>query len=265
MTWEAINNNINNNFFLELENQRLYNKKERNIFKNWENKKNDWDEEKQVSRQKFLERKELGNEFINWEGREDINKEDDLWCKFGKYGSNNFCLTRKEYDFLNNHLKKSIDKGLNRKLTLNNKLVSDSNSELVKRHFSDFAFIKLEDYKKDLEFRGNEEEQNLRVKKNKEIDNLENIKSNLSKKKNKLQKKKKNIEEREKIKKEELELEKQITDKYISTLKKNEKILKNLKSQRSWPNLFPYIFVFLIICLIFKKQVKKQLKKIIKK
>ena len=118
MNWEAINNNINNNFFLELENQRLYNKKERNIFKNWENKKNDWDEEKQVSRQKFLERKELGNEFINWEGREDINKEDDLWCKFGKYGSNNFCLTRKEYDFLNNHLKKSIDKGLNMKLTL---------------------------------------------------------------------------------------------------------------------------------------------------
>ena len=68
-----------------------------------------------------------------------------------------------------------------------------------------------------------------------------------------------------KIKKKELELEKQITDEYISTLKKNEKILKNLKSQRSWPNLFPYIFVFLIICLIFKKQVKKQLKKIIKK
>ena len=69
--------------------------------------------------------------------------------------------------------------------------MSESNSELVKRHFSDFAFIKLEDYKKDLEFRGNEEEQNLQVKKNKEIDNLENIKSNLSKKKDKLQKKKK--------------------------------------------------------------------------
>ena len=57
-------------------------------------------------------------------------------------------------------------------------------------------------------------------------------------------------------------MEKQITDEYISTLKKNENILKQLKSHRSWPNLFPYIFVFLIICLIFKKQVKKQLKMI---
>ena len=65
MTWEAINNNmlinvLYNNQNNNINNKLFNNKKERNIFKNWENKKNDWDEEKQVSKQKFWKGKNWG-------------------------------------------------------------------------------------------------------------------------------------------------------------------------------------------------------------